>query len=124
MNIRQPQWTVLAILLTTACHSAAPPPRTVDIRAADGVVLKGTLFAAPSAGPAVLLLHQCDDHRTVWDPLGPPLAAAGITALSIDFRGYGDSGGTPHDKLPNAELGAAQTRRQSDGGAHMSEHIM
>jgi dienelactone hydrolase len=108
LNIRQWQWTILAMLLAAGCHSAAPPPRIVDIRAADGVVLKGTFFAASSAGPAVLLLHQCDDHRTVWDPLGPPLAAGGITALSIDFRGYGDSGGTPHDKLSNAELGAAQ----------------
>ncbi len=96
-------------LAAAACRAAAPPaPRVVDIRASDGVVLKGTLFSAASAGPAVLLLHQCDDRRTVWDPLGPRLAAAGITALAIDFRGYGDSGGPPHDSLPNAELGAAQ----------------
>jgi dienelactone hydrolase len=76
----------------------------VDIAAADGVVLKGTLFAAARRGSAVLLLHQCDDQRTVWDPLGTRLAAAGITALSIDYRGYGESGGTPHDRLANAEL--------------------
>jgi len=92
-----------------SCGRAAPPaPRTVDIAAADGVVLKGTLFAAPGGGPAVLLLHQCDDRRTVWDPLGPRLAAAGITALSVDYRGYGDSGGTPHDKLTTAEATAMQ----------------
>jgi dienelactone hydrolase len=86
------------------CAPAAPPSRAVDIATADGVVLKGTLFAAASRGPAVLLLHQCDDQRTVWDPLGTRLAAAGITALSIDYRGYGESGGTPHDQLANAEL--------------------
>jgi dienelactone hydrolase len=101
----------LAVVLlgAAACRpSAPPPPRTVDIRAPDGVALKGTFFAAASVGPAVLLLHQCDDRRTVWDPLGPRLAAAGITALAVDFRGYGDSGGTLHDKLSNVELGAAQ----------------
>jgi dienelactone hydrolase len=110
MSVRHLHWAALAAAaLTAACHPAVPPPpRVVEIRATDGVVLKGTLFAAASSGPAVLLLHQCDDRRTVWDPLGPPLAAAGITALSIDFRGYGESGGTPHDKMSNEELGGLQ----------------
>jgi dienelactone hydrolase len=91
--------------LTVACAPGAPPaPTTVDITAPDGLVLKGTLFAGPRGGPAVLLLHQCDEQRKVWDPLGTRLAAAGITALSVDYRGYGESGGTPHDKLTNDEL--------------------
>src|SRR5262245_8729421 len=96
----------IAIACASACAQPAPPAaRVVDIAAPDGVVLKGTLFAAPAGGPAVLLLHQCDEQRHVWDPLGPKLAAAGITALAIDFRGYGESGGTAHDTLANAELG-------------------
>jgi dienelactone hydrolase len=106
-------WPALAVVVLTAAGCRVGPPvrpRVVDLRAPDGVVLKGTLFAAPSGGPAVLLLHQCDDQRTVWDPLGPRLAAAGITALSLDFRGYGDSGGTPHDRLSNADQGAAQVQ--------------
>lgn len=98
------------LVQTVACAPSAPPgPRVVDIPAPDGVVLKGTLFAAPAGGPAVLLLHQCDEQRHVWDPLGPTLAAAGITALAVDYRGYGESGGTPHDKLTNAELGSMMT---------------
>src|SRR6185436_15059912 len=36
-------------------------------------------------------------------------AAAGMTALSVDYRGYGESGGTPHDKLANGELARQQT---------------
>lgn len=103
----------IALSMLAACGRATPATpaaaRTVDITAADGVVLKGTLFGAPGGGPAVLLLHQCDDRRTVWDPLGPRLAAAGITALSIDYRGYGDSGGTPHEKLTTAEATAITT---------------
>jgi dienelactone hydrolase len=67
------------------------------------------LFASSSGGPAVLLLHQCDEQRKVWDSLGTRLADAGITALSVDYRGYGESGGTPHDKLSNAELANQQT---------------
>ena len=90
----------VSMSLGIACGSMRPPaPRAVDIAAADGVVLKGTVFAARTAGPGVLLLHQCDAQRGVWDPLGARLAAAGITALSVDYRSYGESGGTPHEKL-------------------------
>jgi dienelactone hydrolase len=101
--------TGAALVLGVACARTAPPAaRVVDIKAGDGVVLKGTLFAASSGGPAVLLLHQCDEQRKVWDSLGTRLADAGITALSIDYRGYGESGGTPHDRLSNAELANQQ----------------
>ena len=100
----------IAVVLSSGAPAAqAPAGRAVEIAAPDGLILRGTLFSAPAAGPAVLLLHQCDNQRHVWDPLGPKLAAAGITALAIDFRGYGESGGTPHDKLPNAELGQQMT---------------
>jgi hypothetical protein len=40
--------------MSMACAATAPPaPRVVDIATADGVVLKGTLFAAAKRGPAV-----------------------------------------------------------------------
>ena len=95
----------VSVSLAIACTPPAPAaPRVVDIVATDGVVLKGTLFAARTDGPAVLLLHQCDAQRGVWDPLGTRLAAAGITALSVDYRGYGESGGTPHDHLSGDAL--------------------
>jgi dienelactone hydrolase len=99
-----------AMTLAIGCAPASPPaPRAVDIKAADGVVLKGTLFAAARGGPAVLLLHQCDEQRKIWDALGPRLAAAGITTLSFDHRGYGESPGTPWNKLPNADLATQMT---------------
>jgi dienelactone hydrolase len=98
---------VVTAMLTAGCTPAAPPVgRTVDIAAPDGVTLKGTLFASASPGPAVLLLHQCDDRRTVWDPLALRLAAAGITALSIDYRGFGESGGTRYDTLTGEQQAA------------------
>jgi len=99
----------LAAVLSTAVVQA-PSPRIVDIRTSDAVVLKGTLFAAARPGPAVVLFHQCDEQRKVWDALGTRLAARGITALSVDYRGYGESGGTPHEKLSNAELTEQQTK--------------
>lgn len=86
------------------CSQTPPAPRVIDIQTSDGVILKATVFGTARPGPAVLLLHQCDDTRKVWDSLGVKLMRAGITALSIDYRGYGESGGTPHDKLAPAEF--------------------
>ena len=103
---------LIAGMLAAGCTTGARPveapaaARTVEIAAPDGVTLEGTLYASATPGPAVLLLHQCDDRRTVWEPLATRLAAAGITALAIDYRGYGESGGTPHEKLSNDQQGA------------------
>ncbi len=48
---------------------------------------------------AVLLLHGIGGGRSIWsDAAGgtaSAIAAAGLLALSVDFPGYGDSGGLP-----------------------------
>jgi dienelactone hydrolase len=99
--------TVVSTLLAAGCRPAAQSlGRVVDVSAPDGVTLKGSLFRSASPGPAVLLLHQCDDSRTVWDPLGRRLAASGITALAIDYRGFGESGGSRFDTLSNEQKAA------------------
>ena len=112
-NVVAPARALAASAMFAVMSGCAPAelhaPMVVDIPAPDGVILKGTLFAAEAGGPAVLLLHQCDDRRTVWDPLGIRLAAVGITALSVDYRGYGESGGIPHEKLSNDELAKMMT---------------
>ncbi len=96
---------LMSLLVSVTSAAQTPPPaRTVDIRATDGVVLRGTLFASSRPSPAVLLLHQCDEQRKVWDALGARLAAVGITALSVDYRGYGESGGPRYEKLDQAAL--------------------
>jgi dienelactone hydrolase len=74
-----------------------PAPHDVTFSAADGTRLKGTYYAAAKPGPAVLLLHMCNTTRKSWEPLGPQLAAAGIHALSVDYRGFGESGGDRFD---------------------------
>jgi dienelactone hydrolase len=85
--------------------------RIVELRASDGTMLKGTYFASATPGPGVLLLHQCNQQRKLWDPLGMRLAAAGINALTIDYRGYGESGGTPHEKLAPEEEQKIETEK-------------
>jgi dienelactone hydrolase len=87
---------LFAFLCVTAGFAAE---RTVDLTASDGTSLKATYFAAGRPGPGVLLLHQCNRQRTVWDGLARQLASAGINVLTMDYRGFGDSGGEPFDRL-------------------------
>jgi dienelactone hydrolase len=90
-----PRAASLSILLfsSIAFAQTAPAPRDVTVKAPDGVELKATYYAAARPGPAVLLLHMCNATRRSWDPLAPQLAGAGIHALSVDYRGFGESGG-------------------------------
>src|SRR5687768_9003498 len=94
---------VLLVLALAAAAPAfaqsAPAARDVTLTAADGTPLKATYYAAAQPGPAVLLLHMCNATRKSWEPLAPQLAAAGIHALSVDYRGFGESGGDRADTL-------------------------
>jgi pimeloyl-ACP methyl ester carboxylesterase len=91
---------VLSVLLVAMTCMAKEPggPRVVDLTAADSVKLKASYFSAGKPGPGVLLLHQCDHDRKIWDGLAQQLAAAGINVLTFDLRGFGESGGAPHSK--------------------------
>jgi dienelactone hydrolase len=89
---------LIVLLLASPAFAQSPPAaQDVTLSATDGTRLKGTYYAAPKPGPAVLLLHMCNTTRTSWEPLGRQLAAAGIHALSIDYRGFGESGGERFD---------------------------
>src|SRR5213080_2099267 len=67
--------------------------RVVDLKSANGTILKGTYFAAAKPGPGVLLFHQSNRTRKSWDEVARQLAAAGINTLTVDVRGHGDTGG-------------------------------
>jgi dienelactone hydrolase len=82
----------------------APAPHVVDLMAPDGLKLKGTFSGAAASGPGVLLLHQCNRQRKVWDDLATRMTAAGMNVMTVDLRGYGDSEGTPIDKLTPEEI--------------------
>lgn len=99
-------------LILPAAARQAPSARVIDLKAPDGTVLKATYFAAAKAGPGVLLLHQCNRQRKVWDDLvAGQLAAAGINVLTFDLRGFGESGGTPFDKLTPQENAQVQAEK-------------
>jgi dienelactone hydrolase len=70
-----------------------PSPKDIDIAAPDGAKLRATFFAAAKPGPGVLLLHMCNTTRKSWEPVAKELSEKGIYALTIDNRGFGESGG-------------------------------
>lgn len=90
-----------AVLATFAVAALSAQPlkqgqrKDVDITTGDGIILKGTSYTPGKAGPAVLLLHQCNSDRKSMDPLAIDLTNAGMHVLTVDFRGYGESGGGP-----------------------------
>jgi dienelactone hydrolase len=80
--------TIISLLFTTLAFAEK---KEVTIPAEDGFSLKGTFYASSKAGPGVLLLHQCNADRQIYDNLGTMLSAAGYNALTLDFRGFGGS---------------------------------
>ena len=80
------------VLFMAAAASAQPTKRDVDVRALDGTLLKATYFSPGKPGPGVILLPMCNSHRKAWENAGTMLAARGIHTITMDYRGFGDSG--------------------------------
>jgi len=84
---------VCAVLITAAPTIAAG--RIVNLSAADGTPLVGTFYeAAPQPTPCVLLVHMLGRQRDDWAGVAERLQQQGLSALTIDLRGHGSSGGT------------------------------
>jgi glyoxylase-like metal-dependent hydrolase (beta-lactamase superfamily II)/dienelactone hydrolase len=99
-----------------ASSPSSPTARAVELKAPDGTRLAASDFAPLSAkpGPGVLLLHQGNRPRTSWDPVAARLAAAGIHTVTVDMRGFGESGGSPHERWTAADRAAARKARPGD----------
>jgi len=110
---------VIVVALALSCVAQKSPtagttPRIVDLTASDGTKLKASYFPAAKTGPGVLLLHQCNRDRKIWDDLAHQLASAGISVLTLDLRGFGESGGTAQDKLPPQQAQAQAQKWPGD----------
>jgi tetratricopeptide (TPR) repeat protein len=109
------QETTSAASAMASQEQSSPPPavRVVDLKMSDGAVLKASFFAAAKSGPGVLLLHQSNRTRKAWNELAGELAAAGINTLTLDMRGFGESG-KPYTKLIEVDREKARTMWPSD----------
>jgi pyridoxine 5-phosphate synthase len=91
----------LAVVLVAVLLSGSPAAaagRPVTLSSSDGVTIAGEYFessARPS--PAVLLVHMLSRNKGEWGTLPDRLRDAGITALTIDLRGHGQSSGSAQD---------------------------
>jgi len=110
VRIRIVVLAVLTCLIGGAARAqSAPAPRIVRLKAADGTLLGATFFAAARPGPGVLLLHQNTRTRDSWKTVARTLASAGISTLTLDLRGFGESG------TSSAGLTDAERRKQRSG---------
>lgn len=96
----------LLLLLTGVASAQAPTRRDVDITSSDGTKLRATFFAAAKPGPGVVLLHMCNTTRKSWEPVAVGLSERGVNVLTIDNRGFGESGG------PRFEGGSPEVRQE------------
>ena len=64
---------ILLATLIVARDALGNSERVVDLKTANGTILKGTYFAAAKPGPGVLLFHQSNRTRTSWDDVARQL---------------------------------------------------
>ena len=88
------------------------PAERVEIPSADGVTLAAWLIRAAPADASGRWLLICHGNAGNLSNVGRPahyagLRALGLNLLAFDYRGYGESGGTPTEAGLYADAGAA-----------------
>ena len=85
----------------TESASAAPNQRDIAFKS-DGVTLRGWVRLPTGAGPypLVILAHGMGGLKE-WEipAFADAFTAAGIAALTFDYRNFGDSDGTPREEV-------------------------
>lgn len=69
--------------------------REISIEVDEGVSIGGRLFRAQSRAPLILFFHGNGEIVSDYDDIGRMLSVLNISFLTVDYRGYGLSGGTP-----------------------------
>ena len=78
--------------------------RAVMFPAADGVPIAATVYEAGARpAPAVVLVHMLGRSKDDWSGVALMLQREGITAIAIDLRGHGGSGGSAATLTPMAQ---------------------
>lgn len=89
---------LLLMIVFAPPETAEAAGRPVTLPSADGVTIAGEFYegsARPS--PAVLLVHMLTRNKSEWGGLPDRLRDLGLTVLTIDLRGHGQSSGSAQD---------------------------
>ena len=106
----------IASLLLSATSFATE----VTLNTTDEFSLKADYYQAQHKSKrGVLMLHQCNYNRTMYNGIGEQLAQRGIQALSLDFRGFGDS---VNAKYSVAKIRELPQEQRSKAWSNMSAH--
>ena len=87
--------------------SPTPSPIEVGFPTVDNTPLVAALYNAGNR--IVILAHQRNGDRTKWDGFARVLQKNRYSVLSLDFRGYGGSGGTADFNRMDSDILAAVT---------------
>ncbi len=77
---------LLALIVAGSCLA-----EEITLSGTDGFALVADYYAGSDGGAGVILMHQCNGERSMYQELGALLAGQGVHVLAMDFRGYGDS---------------------------------
>jgi pimeloyl-ACP methyl ester carboxylesterase len=105
----------------SAVAPASPPAQDFTLTASDGLTVAATYWPGrtPNA-PGVLLLHGNGGSRGQMAEHAAWLAAQGYAAMTIDFRGHGESASATHSfglfESRDAAAAADWLRRRQRGG--------
>lgn len=82
----------LFLLVTSIGLSLITQAEEINLKGLDGFNIYGDYTAATElTNKGVLMLHQCNSDRSMYVGLAKQLGNSGISSMSLDFRGYGDS---------------------------------
>jgi len=85
-----------------------------------GFDLKASYYQSnKTSDRAVLLLHQCNYNRSMYNDIGQQLSEQGIHALSLDFRGFGES---TNDEFNVEKVQALPREERRNAWQKMSSH--
>lgn len=85
--------------LSNQSTSQIAAPQTIKFESAETLEIIGTFYESPKANsPAVLLLHQWQSTRKIYDEFAKQLQKQGFGVLAIDGRGFGESVKTTNGK--------------------------
>ena len=104
-----------AVFTTMFSSFAAAFESEVKIHIPEGLYLSAKLTEMSGATTSVLMLHQCNRNQKMWQPVVTALNKKGITTMTVDFRGYGNSKMAGYDiDLSDADYDKATAHIQKD----------